>query len=207
MLTAIPQTQLIDEDGTEGEPLRPAEAFGGNLPMHIEDGFELLIQIFIRNRVQRVKDAAHPAPIIVVRRASILRGNQHALFSGTAGPHGITVVMAIAQAIAHRGRHLVQEDLGEVAIGAVGGGAFGDEGHPDRGNGRDQMQFPAVPARFGPMRLGINRTMRHCPGIAILLVPDATIGAYDRLPPVHRRPTAGSGAPVPALDSQSVPVR
>jgi hypothetical protein len=45
MLKAIPQHELIDKDGAQGEPASIAQAFGRHLTMAIENAFKLLVEV------------------------------------------------------------------------------------------------------------------------------------------------------------------
>ena len=60
---------------------------------------------------------------------------------------------------------------------------------------------PAVPARLGPVRLGVDGGVRHHPRLAVLLVPDAAPGAQhgavDRGRPPAGRPGPEQGDQVP----------
>ncbi len=66
MLKAIPQRELIDEDGPEGEPASIAQARGRHLAMTIEDALKLFVEVLDRQRAQLVKEAAHLHPVVGV---------------------------------------------------------------------------------------------------------------------------------------------
>ena len=53
-----------------------------------------------------------------------------------------------------------------LTISDIGRGQYGSDGEPDPRHDGDHVQFPAVdpavPARLGPMRFGINRVVVVC---------------------------------------------
>ena len=56
--------------------------------------------------------------------------------------------------------------------------------NPNSSDGGHQVQFPAIdpamPARFGPVRVGVNRRMGDNPLLSMFLVPDAAFGPKHR---------------------------
>jgi hypothetical protein len=56
MLEAIPQCQLVHHDRAQGKPTGVDQPFGWHLAMHVEDTFELLVEILVRDRAQLVED-------------------------------------------------------------------------------------------------------------------------------------------------------
>ena len=69
----------------------------------------------------------------------------------------------------------------QQVIGSLGGGACGRAGPPDArrraAQGPLPALHPAVPARFGPVGVGIHRGLGDAASLPVLLVPDATQGA------------------------------
>src|SRR5919202_4517295 len=119
VLIAIPQRQLIDEDGAEGEAPGVGQAFGWHLPVAIEDPFELLVEGLTRDRAQLVEEAADFYPVIPVRVAPILRRHQAALVRFTLLPQLRRVVVLIAQDKAHLGRHTAQQSASHLTVSDI----------------------------------------------------------------------------------------
>src|SRR5579872_6285636 len=81
-------------------------------------------------------------------------------------------------------RQLVDQVERLLIIGYISWRQVGRQRDPDAGDRTNQVQFPtvdpAMPARLGPVGLGVNAGVRDDPGGAVALVPDASFGAKHR---------------------------
>ena len=89
----------------------------------------------------------------------------------------------IAQDEVSFGRQLWQQQERDLIVGVVSGRQFRRHGNPHGGHHRDQVQLPpvdpAVPARLGPVGLGINGGMGHDALFPMFFVPHAAVGPQD----------------------------
>ena len=76
---AVEESQLVDKNRSKGETLSIDQSPGGNLPMHLEDGLEMLVEVLVGHAAQLVKDPPHFDAIIGVRVSSSLGGDQKPL--------------------------------------------------------------------------------------------------------------------------------
>ena len=78
---AIENSQLVDKDSAQDKTTSSDQSFGWNRTMHVEDGFEMLVEILNRNRTGFVQDLADLYSIVMMRIRIVLarmRGDQHA---------------------------------------------------------------------------------------------------------------------------------
>jgi hypothetical protein len=55
---AVQESQLVDQHRSQSETLGVDPALGGNLPVHLEDGLEMLIEVLVGHGAQLVEDAS-----------------------------------------------------------------------------------------------------------------------------------------------------
>jgi DDE superfamily endonuclease len=122
------------------------------------------------------------------------------------------VVMAITQDETDVGGNFAQQSRSRFTLGNIGWGQQRSDGKPEPCDDGDDVQFPArdptMPARFGPVRFGLNGGMGDFAFLPRLLMPDASTprerGALDGDRHGHGWPMAGSGRSDADPDSQSV---
>lgn len=192
-LEAIQQHQLVDQDRGEGVAPGRRSAAGGDRPHHVEDGFELAVEVLDRLRPQGVKHPPHVHPGVSVGGGAPLGRDEEPAIGGAPLGQCPVTVGRVAEQEAQFGRQFAQQRRGQFVVGDVGRGQLGREWDPDRRDGGDQVQFPAidpaVPGGLAPVRLGVDRGVGHYAGRTLLLVPDAAAGPAQRAVD-GRRPAA-----------------
>src|SRR5918995_4086033 len=78
-LMAVEQSQLVDQHRSKSESCCVDEPSGGNLPVQLEDGLEMLIEVLVGHAAQLVEDATDFDAIIGVRVSSSFGGDQEPL--------------------------------------------------------------------------------------------------------------------------------
>ena len=181
----MPEGELVEQDGPQGEAPRLAEATGGDVAQTAENSLELAIKVLDGMGAELMENATHLDPIVGMGIGGAFGGDQQPAVSFDQGGQGRVVVVLVAQ----NGRDLLrqrsQQHRGVLIVGDVGRSESGGHGQPDGvPDGDHQMQLPPidspVPARFGPVGLGVNARMRHKARLALLLVPDAAAGTQHR---------------------------
>ena len=66
----VEQSQLVDQHRPQSESLGVYESSGGNLPVHLEDGLEMLIEVLVGHAAQLVEDASDFYAIVGMRVSS-----------------------------------------------------------------------------------------------------------------------------------------
>ena len=69
----VEQSQLVDQHRPQSESLGVYESSGGNLPVHLEDGLEMLIEVLVGHAAQLVEDASDFYAIVGMRVSSSFR--------------------------------------------------------------------------------------------------------------------------------------
>jgi hypothetical protein len=127
-----------------------------------------------------VEDATHLFADIVVRVRSILGGDQAAVEGLPSLMDVGGIVVEVTQQVASVCRQFLDEGWGHFVVRLVGWGEGCGQGNPYRSDGDDDVQLPAIdptmPARPGPVGLGVNGSMGHHTLVPVFLVPYATIG-------------------------------
>lgn len=62
---AVPEGELVDEDGAEHKALGVDEATGGDLPAAVKDPFDLAVEVLAGAGAELVEDAADGDPVVV----------------------------------------------------------------------------------------------------------------------------------------------
>src|SRR5579871_3443315 len=145
MLVLTKQDQLVNENGTQSQQLRAAQAFDGHLGMPAKDGLEQVVERFNGLRAEFVENTADLKSVIGRATFAASCGDQQTIITPTRGSNSRIVVMAIAQDKTDLCRQFFQQRRGSAGIIGVSNGQFGSQGNPDRPDGHGQMQFPAVP--------------------------------------------------------------
>jgi hypothetical protein len=173
----VPQRAVIDDHRAQGNAAGSAQPLGRDLAVRVDDALERLVQVLNRARTPRVHHPTHAGSGVWLGRRATPGGDHAPPGLDTGGGAGQGMVMLVAQPRAHLRRPCRQPGQGVGMSGNSGGGQVGGQGPLDRGHRRAQRprppRDPAVPARRGPVRLGITRGVRDDAGLAILLVPPA----------------------------------
>jgi hypothetical protein len=53
----VQESQLVDQHRSHSETLSVDQSPSGNLPVHLEDGLEMLIEVLVSHAAQLVEDA------------------------------------------------------------------------------------------------------------------------------------------------------
>ena len=81
---AMEHRHLVDEHRSQSKPCGVRFSFGGNLPMHIEDGLEVLVEVLVGHATQLVEDPPDLSHTVIgMRVGSSARSNQKTLLSRT----------------------------------------------------------------------------------------------------------------------------
>src|SRR5215216_2902260 len=78
-LMTVEQSQLVDEHRPKNEAGGVDSALRGNLLVHIEDAFEVFVEVLVGQATQLVKDSPHLHPTVGVRVGPTFGGDQKAL--------------------------------------------------------------------------------------------------------------------------------
>src|SRR5947209_108623 len=163
--------------------------------MSVKDAFEVFIKIFHGNGTELMEDASDLDAVIGVRVASILSGHQQTIISRTDLVEFRGVVMAITQDEANFCGNFPQQLGSRITISHIGRRQYSCNGKPDGSDDGNHMQFPpidpAMPTRFGPMGLGVNRGMGNFPLLAMFLMPHPTASSQDRAIDGHGSASTG----------------
>src|SRR5215210_4420764 len=74
--------QLVDQHRSKSETLGVDQSLGGNLPVHLEDGLEVLIEVLVGHAAQLMEDASDFDPSVGVRVSSSFGCDQKPLLLG-----------------------------------------------------------------------------------------------------------------------------
>ena len=80
----VEESQLVDQHRSQSETLSADQSSGGNLPVHLEDGLEMLVEVLVGHGAQLVEDASDFDAIIGVRVSSSF-GSDHKPLGAFAG--------------------------------------------------------------------------------------------------------------------------
>ena len=58
-MMTVEQSQLVDQHCPKSEAGRVNPALGGHLPVHLEDGLEMLVEVLVGQATQFVEDPPH----------------------------------------------------------------------------------------------------------------------------------------------------
>ena len=75
----VEESQLVDQHRSQSETLSADQSSGGNLPVHLEDGLEMLVEVLVGHGAQLVEDASDFDAIIGVRVSSSFGGDHKPL--------------------------------------------------------------------------------------------------------------------------------
>ena len=75
----VEESQLVDQHRSKSETLGVDPTLGRNLPVHLEDGLEMLIEVLVSHTAQLVEDASDLDTIIGVRVSSSFGCDQEPL--------------------------------------------------------------------------------------------------------------------------------
>ncbi len=95
-LEAIPEGELVDEDGAEDEALGVEQATGGHLPAAVEDPFELAVEVLDGARAKLMEDPADLDTAVGVRVSAAPRGDQFPVAGSAERPQGGVIVVGVA---------------------------------------------------------------------------------------------------------------
>jgi hypothetical protein len=156
---AVEQSQLVDKNRSQSETLGVDQSLGGNLPVHFEDGLEMLVEVLVGHGAQLVKDSPDFDASIGVWVSSSFGGDQEPLGSLADLPDVGGVVVDVSEYEAHLFWQLLDEVRGYLVVCCVGGSDPGTKRDPNLTDSNGQVQLPPVhppvPARFGPLSLGV----------------------------------------------------
>src|SRR5215207_3467982 len=189
---AVEESQLVDQHRSQGETLSVDQSSGGNLPVHLEDGLEMFIEVLIGHAAQLVEDASDFHPRIGVRVSSSFGGDQKPLGAFACLPDIGSVVVDVSE---HEGGffwQLLDEVRGHLVVCRVGGGESGTKRDPTLTDGDGQVQLPAVnppvPATLGPVSLGVYGCVGYNARFSVFLVPHSTFCLQSGTVESHRSP-------------------
>ena len=121
MLEAMEQGQLVDEDGPECEALRADEAARRDGAVHIEDAFEVLVEVLDGEGAQFVEDAAHLDAVVGVGIGSPAGRHQEAVGGGALLVKSGILVSGVAQDEANGWWQHVQQAWRRLLSAALAG--------------------------------------------------------------------------------------
>src|SRR5215210_7362266 len=175
---AVEESQLVDKHRSQSETLGVDQSSGGNLPVHLEDGFEVLVEVLVSHAAQLVEDAPDFDAIIGVRVSSSFGGDQKPLGALAGLPDVGSVVVNVSEHEAGFLWQLLDQVRGYLVVRRVGGCEPGTKRDPNLTDGDGQVQlppiYPPVPATLGPSCLDVYGSVRHHSSFPILLVPHST---------------------------------
>src|SRR3954470_4700758 len=172
---AVEQSQLVNEHRSKSETLGVDQSLGGNLPVHLEDGLEMLVEVLVGHAAQLVEDASDFDAIIGVRVSSSFGGDQKPLGAFACLPDVGRVVVDVSEHEAGFFWQLLEQVWGHLVVRRVGGSEPGRKRDPNPTDGDGQVQlppiYPPVPSALGPAGFGIYGSMRHYASFSVFLVP------------------------------------
>jgi hypothetical protein len=179
---AVAAREWIAEDGAAGEALGADEAARRHPAVGVDAALEPAVEALAGERAPRGEHAADLDAILGVRIGATAGGDRDASGGGAVVAAGRVGVVGVARAAARRGRRLVEPARGWlVGGGGVGRGQLGGRRDPDRRDGRDEVELPAVhpavPAGLGPAGFGVDRGVRDDPGSPLRPVPGTDSGS------------------------------
>src|SRR5215208_4704992 len=156
----VEQSQLVDQHRSQSETLSVDQSSGGNLPVHLEDGLEMLVEVLVSHAAQLVEDASDFDASIGVRVSSSFGGDQKPLGALACLPDVGRVVVDVSEHEAGFFWQLLDQVRGHLVVCRVSGGEPGTKRDPNLTDGDGQMQLPPVhppvPAALGPVSLGAH---------------------------------------------------
>src|SRR5215210_2551791 len=175
---AVEESQLVDKHRSQSETLGVDQSSGGNLPVHLEDGFEVLVEVLVSHAAQLVEDAPDFDAIIGVRVSSSFGGDQKPLGALAGLPDVGSVVVNVSEHEAGFLWQLLDQVRGYLVVRRVGGSEPGTKRDPNLTDGDGQVQlppiYPPVPTALGPAGLGVYRCVRYNARFSVFLVPHST---------------------------------
>src|SRR5215210_9466793 len=175
---AVEESQLVDKNRSKSETLGVDQSSGGNLPVHLEDGFEVLVEVLVSHAAQLVEDAPDFDAIIGVRVSSSSGGDQKPLGALAGLPDVGSVVVNVSEHEAGFLWQLLDQVRGHLVVCCVGGGEPATKRYPNLTDADGQMQLPSinppVPTGLGPAGFGIYGGVGHCASLSVFLVPHPT---------------------------------
>src|SRR5215218_5968356 len=118
---AVEESQLVNEHRSQSETLGVDQSSGGNLPVHLEDGFEVLVEVLVSHAAQLVEDAPDFDAIIGVRVSSSSGGDQKPLGALAGLPDVGSVVVDVSEHEAGFSWQLLDQERGYLVVCGVGG--------------------------------------------------------------------------------------
>src|SRR5918994_3326854 len=178
-LMAVEQSQLVDQHRSKSESCCVDEPSGGDLPVQLEDGLEMLVEVLVGHAAQLVEDAPDFDAIVGVRVSPSFSGNQKPLPFSAMVAAGFSDVGGVVVDVSEHEAGILGQLLDEVGshrvVRRVSGGEPGRQRNPDPTDGDGQVQLPAVdppvPTRLGPVGLGVYCCMGHLARFLVFLVP------------------------------------
>src|SRR5215208_692393 len=176
----VEESQLVDQHRSKSETLGVDPTLGRNLPVHLEDGLEMLVEVLVSHTAQLVEDAPDFDAIVGVRVSSSFSGNQEPLLG--ASEAGLSDVGGVVVNVSEYEADLLRQLLDEVGsyqvVCCVGGGEPSRQRNPNLTHGDGQMQLPPVhppmPAALSPVSFGVYGCMGHLACFLVFLVPHST---------------------------------
>src|SRR5215207_3650351 len=97
LLVAMEHRQLVDQHRSQSETRSVHFPFGGNLPMHIENSLEVLVEVLVGHATQFVEDPPDLHTVIGMRVGSSARSDQKTLPLRAGLLHVWSVVMSVSE--------------------------------------------------------------------------------------------------------------
>src|SRR5829696_4167624 len=186
----VEQSQLVDQHRSQSETLSVDQSSGGNLPVHLEDGLEMLVEVLVSHAAQLVEDASDFDASIGVRGSSSFGGDQKPLGALACLPDVGRVVVDVSEHEAGFFWQLLDQVRGHLVVCRVSGGEPGTKRDPNLTDGDGQMQLPPVhppvPAALGPVSLGVYGCVGYNACFLVFLVPHSTFCLQSGTVESHR---------------------
>src|SRR5215203_4840151 len=186
----VEQSQLVDQHRSQSETLSVDQSSGGNLPVHLEDGLEMLVEVLVSHAAQLVEDASDFDASIGVRVSSSFGGDQKPLGALACLPDVGRVVVDVSEHEAGFFWQLLDQVRGHLVVCRVSGGEPGTKRDPNLTDGDGQMQLPPVhppvPAALGPVSLGVYGCVGYNACFLVFLVPHSTFCLQSGTVESHR---------------------
>jgi hypothetical protein len=142
--------------------------------VHLEDGLEMLIEVLVGHGAQLVEDASDFDASIGVRVSSSLGGDQKPLLVAMVEACLPDVGRVVVDVSEHEARliwQLLDQGRSHLVVCCVGGGEPSGQRNPNLTDADGQVQLPPVnppmPARLGPVSLGVYGCVRYNAGLLV----------------------------------------
>src|SRR5215204_4156656 len=180
----VKDCQLVDQHRSKSETLGVDRSSCGNLSVQLEDGLEVLIEVLVGHAAQFVEDASDFDPSIGVWVRSSFGSDQKPLLGALAGLSDVgCVVVNVSQNEAGLCWQLLNQVWSHLVVCCVGWGEPATKRDPNLTHGDGQVQLPPInpsmPARLGPVRLGVYGAVRYNARFFVFVVPHSTFGLQN----------------------------